>query len=191
MKTILLMRHSIPKKMDVSTDLIPLSNEGMQLALSKKEKLKHFQIKKCFSSPYLRAKETALLLFDEIEVVDDLHERTVGEAKEDFWYKQYNDYNFKNDGGESLNEVKVRMNKAIEYILSCIDDNEIALVVSHATAICSYLLNNCDLKVIDPIQKTREISLNEKIIVNGKINPTDYFIIHYDDKMVSIEFVNS
>lgn len=189
MKTIILMRHSIPEKANVSTEFIPLSSDGVELALSKKEKLHKYPINKCFSSPYLRAKETAQLLFNEFEIIDDLHERVIGEAKEDFWYKQYSDYDYKNNGGESLNEVKVRMKKAMDHILGCMDDHETALVVSHGTAICAYLLNFCDLKVIDPNQKTRKIYFNDQVIVNGKINPTDYFMIQYDDEVVSISFM--
>ncbi len=37
----------------------------------------------------------------------ELHERTIGDAREDFWLKQYEDHDFRNPGGESLNQVKV------------------------------------------------------------------------------------
>ncbi len=52
-----------------------------------------------FSSPYRRAVETAELIVDHPFIVEELHERTIGDAKEDFWLKQYEDYDFHNPGG--------------------------------------------------------------------------------------------
>ena len=49
---------------------------------------------------------TAQLLSPSVEIIDDFKERIIGIAKEDFWYRQYTDYDFKNEGGESLNDVK-------------------------------------------------------------------------------------
>lgn len=68
-------------------------------------------------------------------IIEDLHERIIGEAREDFWLKQYEDYDFHNPGGESLNQVKVRMKTAMDSILQQMEERETALVVSHATAI--------------------------------------------------------
>ena len=102
------MRHSIPERLDLPTELLPLSEEGRSLA---KTKVKEFaSIDKCYSSPYKRAFETAQILSSKpVRVIEGLHERLVGEAHEDFWLKQYQDHDFHNPGGESLNMVKVRM----------------------------------------------------------------------------------
>lgn len=73
---------------------------------------------KCFSSPYKRAIETAKLITDNVEIVEGLHERTIGEAKEDFWYKQYCDYNYSNAGGESaLVILNGKLNPADYFII--------------------------------------------------------------------------
>lgn len=101
MKRIFLMRHSIPEKRDMPNEQIPLSEEGKALALSKSNVLSN--VDRCFSSPYRRAVETAELIVDHPFIVEELHERTIGDAKEDFWLKQYEDYDFHNPGGESLN----------------------------------------------------------------------------------------
>lgn len=178
MKRVILMRHSIPERVDLPTEKLPLSEEGIRLILDKRENF--FEINKCFSSPYRRAIETAMLISDSIEVIDNLHERIVGDAKEDFWYKQYSDYNYKSPGGESLNEVKKRMLQAMSQVLDKAIDGETILVVSHATAICSYLLNYCKLEVVDAASKSRRIVFNNKVILNGIINPADYFIIEYE-----------
>lgn len=158
MKTIYLMRHSIPERIDLPTEQIPLSEEGRKLVLEKKSVF--CGIAKCFSSPYKRAIETAKLITDNVEIVEGLHERTIGEEKEDFWYKQYSDYDYRNAGGES------------------------ALVVSHATAICSYFLNDCKLEVIDASAKERRITFQKRVILNGKLNPTDYFIIRFGNDTI-------
>ncbi len=66
------MRHSIPERCDLPTERLPLSEEGIRLALSKKALLK--KADRCFSSPYNRALETAGILFDgNVIVKDNLH----------------------------------------------------------------------------------------------------------------------
>ena len=60
----------------------------------------------CYTSPYTRAVETAKQISNNIEILYDLHERIIGEAYEDFWLKQYLDFDYANKNGESLNQVK-------------------------------------------------------------------------------------
>ncbi len=79
-------------------------------------------------------------------IVKELHERTIGDAREDFWLKQYEDHDFRNLGGESLNEMKVRMKAAINSIFCRMEEGETALVVSHATAICHICFLTVKLK---------------------------------------------
>lgn len=44
--------------------------------------------------------------------------RTIGEVKEDFWYKQYCDYNYSNSGGESaLVILNGKLNPADYFII--------------------------------------------------------------------------
>ena len=107
MKKIFLMRHSIPEKGDMPNEQIPLSEEGKALAVSKRNIFSN--VDRCFSSPYRRAMETAEFIADHPVIVKELHERTIGDAREDFWLKQYEDHDFRNPGGESLNQVKVAL----------------------------------------------------------------------------------
>ncbi len=180
MKKIILMRHSIPERLDLPTELLPLSEEGRSLAKTKVKK--YASIDKCYSSPYKRAFETAMILSPKpISVIEDLHERLVGEAYEDFWLKQYQDHDFHNPGGESLNMVKVRMKATMDVILQDMEEGETALVVSHATASCSYLLNFCKMEVADAANRSRIITFRDQKILHGKIEPMDYFEIEYVD----------
>ena len=183
MKTIFLMRHSIPERLDLSTEQLPLSEAGRTLALERK--LVFSDINQCFSSPYQRALETAKLIAgeDNVQVIEDLYERLIGDAKEDFWYRQYTDYDYHNAHGESLNDVKQRMKAAMQKVLHRMKDGESALVVSHATAICAYLLNYCVIEVTDTFSKSRKITRNGQVIFNGQFNPTDYFILRFEDDM--------
>lgn len=188
MKKILLMRHSIPERLELPTEQLPLSEEGKALAKSKAELL--MSIDKCYTSPYKRALETAQILSKApITIVNDLHERLVGDAREDFWLRQYLDHSYHNPRGESLNMVKVRMKGAIDVILREMEEEDTALVVSHATAICSYLLNFCSIQVADAKSKSRIITFGEQEILNGKIKPLDYFELKYaEDVVYSIRF---
>lgn len=97
MKKIFLMRHSIPEKGDMPNEQIPLSEEGKALAVSKRNIFSN--VDRCFSSPYRRAMETAEFIADHPVIVKELHERTIGDAREDFWLKQYEDHDFRNPGG--------------------------------------------------------------------------------------------
>lgn len=121
--------------------------------------------------------ETAEFIADHPVIVKELHERTIGDAREDFWLKQYEDHDFRNPGGESLNQVKVRMKTAIDSIVGQMEEGETALVVSHATAICAYLLSYCEIEVKDAENKVRKISFHGKEILNGRFQPADGFEI--------------
>ena len=183
MKKIFLMRHSIPEKGDMPNEQIPLSEEGKALAVSKRNIFSN--VDRCFSSPYRRAMETAEFIADHPVIVKELHERTIGDAREDFWLKQYEDHDFRNPGGESLNQVKVRMKTAIDSIVGQMEEGETALVVSHATAICAYLLSYCEIEVKDAENKVRKISFHGKEILNGRFQPADGFEILFENDIFS------
>ena len=93
-KKIYLIRHSIPEKIDLETALIPLAAEGVVQARAKRGSFSG--VKKCYSSYYKRAVQTAELLADDVVVMDGLHERIIGYATEDFWLRQYQDYDYCN-----------------------------------------------------------------------------------------------
>ena len=189
MKTILLMRHSIAERLDLPTEELPLSKAGRDLAAERKESLSNIHIQRCFSSPYRRARETAEILFGKPVLVDKLHERIPGTAPEDFWEKQYGNFDVKFPGGESLNEVRQRMKNALDSVLENLSEGETALVVSHATAICAYLTNYCSLTVVDPETKRRNITFHDTTVFEGSFNPTEYFILSFEaDKLMDITF---
>lgn len=187
MKKIYLMRHSIAENADMPTEKLHLSEAGIRLALDKKQCCS--DIARCYTSPYNRALETAKLIAGEVEVVAGLRERVIGDEEEGFWLRQYQDYDYRSESGESLNQVKLRMKQSLDYIIKNTKDGETALAVSHATAICAYLLNYCEIEVIEPDTKLRRITFENRVILDGKINLADYFILEVEsDKITDISF---
>lgn len=181
-KRIILMRHSIPEKNNITTEMIPLSVAGLQKIEEAREKVYSYKIDRCYSSAYKRAFQTAKGFFDNVKIVNDLHERVIGEnPSEDFWNKQYSDYNYKLIDGESLNEVRIRMKKSIDSIVCEMSEGETSLVVSHATAICSYFLNYATLQVRDAECKLRRITLNGETILDGRIDNLGFFVLEFNN----------
>ena len=89
-----------------------------------------------------------------------------------------------------MNDVKSRMTNCINDLLNKMNENETTLIVSHATSICSYLLNHCDIKVTDEINKIRKITFNHKIILEDRIQTPCCFIIQYENnKIMNIEYI--
>ncbi len=174
MKTILLMRHSIPYEDGLSEEGIIFANK-VKLSLSK-------TIDNVYSSPIGRAYETAKIFSPNVKVMQSLKEREIGIAKEDFWLKQYQNYDYKNEDGESLNETKLRMKDALDSILNDVKDNSCALVVSHATAICAYLSNFCVINVIDANSKIREIIFEDELVCSDNLNYACYFVMEFNEK---------
>ena len=189
MKTIILVRHSIPEKVNIENENIPLSKEGIEKA---KEFLK-FNFDSLYSSPYLRAYQTAHVLSQEIIQDERLIERLIGDkdtADKKQWKMQYDNHDYKNKNGESLNEVKQRMSACIQDILMNMKENETSIVVSHATSICSYLLNACDIQVTSEKDKIRRIVFKDKVVLEGRIQKPSCFIIHYDhDEIIDISYM--
>lgn len=81
------------------------------------------------------------------------------------------------------------MKITIDKILNDINEGDKVLVISHATAICAYLLNYCKIIITNAAEKSRKITFNNDVILNGKIEPTSYFEIKYQDNNIySITF---
>lgn len=140
MRSIYFIRHSI-RDFTVREDKeVPLTAEGAVLA----EKLTSFFVNKeitaTYSSPYLRAVQTAKPVAEffglELTIKEDLRERAVGAWIDNFSafsLNQWNDFDFKLEDGESLNEVKKRMKKTYDEILKQEESN--IIISGHGTAL--------------------------------------------------------
>ena len=153
MKTILLIRHSEPiKDRSLPTAQLPLSAHGIIKAQALFSRSIFRGVRAVYSSPYQRAYSTARILRRCVRIDDRLRERDLGNSETlnaEFWARQYADHDYKNTGGESLNDTRERMTLAMHEILSATPEENAAAVVSHAAAICAYLLNWCAVEVID------------------------------------------
>jgi len=195
MKTLILVRHSEPvKDKTIPTVEIPLCESGY----IKADELFTLGIFRCvdkvYTSPYRRAYDTAVRLNRALTVDTRLRERDAGNPitlNAEFWKRQYEDYDYKNRGGESLNDVKERMTLAISEILSGMSDGETVAVVSHAAAICALLLNWCLIEVTDEVKKLRRITHNARIVLNGKISTPSAFVLTFEDeKIFEIRYID-
>ena len=116
-----------------------------------------------YSSSYVMCVATSKYLAKKLEiginVNSDIDERVIGDLKDKkirtITEIQENDFDYKLNGGESLNEVKARMFKFITYILKKHENKEIA-VFTHNVAITCLLTEFC----------TKGFNLDNRLILN-------------------------
>lgn len=188
MKTILLMRHSIPEKSSAFVTDPGLSSAGTERAKEIFNTSSFADISQVWASPSQRTLQTAKLLGRPVRTDPRLLERKTGDTTGQdlsFWKRQYEDPNFKNPDGESFREVNARMSACIREILSGLSDGGTALVVSHAAAICAYLQSFCTVEVTHAEQKLRRIRFHGKLLLDGKLEPLAGFVLRVDSDGVS------
>ena len=191
MKTIILMRHSAVEKMPhIHPNDTPLSLRGEMLAQRIFIHNELLNVRHVYASPYKRAYDTARMSGRQVFSDSRLVERDWGDPStmdESFWEKQYSDYDFKNSNGESMNEVKARMTSFVNELLPKLQEGESAVIVSHAGAICAYLLNFCDITVLNAKEKLREIKFRDNVIHSGKLKTPSAFILKWrNDDLVDL-----
>ncbi len=134
---------------------IPLCDEGRNHAKKLKEQVKNNKYDICFSSPLVRAVETAMILIGdkvEIRIDDRLIERDLGElegkTRDKYDTNKYWDYNLNSTdcGVESVQDVFKRSNDFINYLQENYKEKTI-LVVSHGAVLKAihHILKNTDL----------------------------------------------
>ncbi len=196
MKFILLIRHSEPiKDRTIPTEELPLSKQGHIKAQEFFSADVFCPVHVVYTSPYRRAYCTAEKLNKRLIVDNRLRERELGNPEtlnEAFWKRQYEDHNYKNVGGESLNDAQKRMTSAINEILSTMQDGDIVAIVSHATAICAYLLNWCSIEVVDEQKKLRKITHKGAVVMNGKMSTPSAFILEFEkEKLCKVKYIET
>ena len=195
MKTVILIRHSEPiRDRTIPTEALPLSEQG-HIKAQELFSLDIFRsVEAVYTSPYRRAYSTAEKLNKRLIVDGRLRERELGNPETlnaEFWNRQYEDHNYKNVNGESLNDTKERITSAISEIISMIQNGDAVAVVSHAAAICAYLLNWCSIEVIDEQKKLRKITHNRSVVMNGKIATPSAFILEFEnEQLCEIKYVD-
>lgn len=195
MKTIILIRHSEPiKDRTMPTRELPLSEQGYIKAQKLFSHDMFRSVQAVYTSPYRRAYDTAVKLSEHLNVDERFRERELGNPdtlNEEFWNRQYEDHGYKNADGESLNDVKKRMTSAIHEIVSTMQDGNTVAVISHAAAICAFLLNWCIIEVTDKQKKFRKITYQGAVVMNGIIATPSAFVLEFEkEQLCGIKYID-
>jgi len=179
MTEIYFIRHSIPD-FSIKDDLTrPLTKEGIEKAEKLIEIFNEINVDKIFSSPYKRTIQTVEPISKnkdiEIEIIEDFKERKIS----DFWIDDFNEYcrkqwqNFmyKLENGESLIEVQNRNIMALNKVLNENNGKKI-IIETHGTALST---------IINYYDKTFEYNKFMEII---NVMPYITKIIFKDDRYI-------
>ncbi len=157
-------------------------------------KLEYLQkVNSIYTSNYVMSMGTAKYLAQklelEINIKSELGERVLGNLGDKkirvVQEMQENDFNYKLNGGESLNEVKRRMLKFIKNLLLEEEDKSIALF-THNVAITSLLSEYCNKGF--NLDNRLILNYEEEAIVDGAWDGIRIIELVFDkDKLVSIK----
>ena len=207
MTTVYLIRHSVRMKRDcietyntiqpriIKEEKIILSSEGEKRAeiLSKEEELQNIDV--LYTSNCVRTLQTAKYMMEsqnlKANIDERLDERRVGKINDkevpDWFVRQYKDIDYKTVGGESMREVRNRINEVIEEIIKKHKDKRIA-IFTHGYAITSYLLKYCELIHIS--EERLEVEYNGKTLYNKRLNAPEVFKLTFDNETLkNIELI--
>jgi len=197
MTTVYFMRHSEALKPQniKNADTLQLQNEkwiltvkGENIAKEKSEVSELEKFDHVYASNYVRAISTAKYFTnDEIKIDERFGERKFGvndwsELPSDFGKKQFENFDYKLENGESINEVILREEKALEELLKKHKGQKI-LIVGHSTALASLFSKWCEILYTGPYK------YNDREFFDGKWNYCETFKLEFDDNnnLVNIE----
>ena len=205
MTTLYLIRHSerinnnrIIYAYDTDSPLVQnekdiLSVEGEERAKRLADIQELLSVDKVYVSKCVRTLQTAKYLLEKLNqpaIIDErLDERRVGLPNDqmypDWFVKQYKEFDFKTEQGESQRDVLARMDEVINEILDANKDKKVA-IFSHGYAICFYLLKYGKLDYID-LNKNVKITYNNKTVLDGQLNAPEIFKLEFEGReLVSI-----
>lgn len=197
MTSIYFMRHSETMKfnnvlnnddLNLQNEKWPLTINGENIAYEKslKDEFKSFDV--VYSSNYVRAVSTAKYFTNDMINIDSgFNERKFGinfweELPNDFYEKQFRDFDYKLSKGESLNEVLIREEISLNRILDE-HKNQKILIVGHSTALMTLFSKWCQVYYDKPYK------FNEQEFFDGFWNYCETFKLIFDEnkKLVNIE----
>lgn len=157
MTIIYFIRHAESDTNIIEDRIRPLTEAGLKNSIKVGELLSDVNIEYLFSSPYKRSVDTIIplanILNKEIIEIEDFRERKITdiwiEDFEGFSKRQWDDFDYKIEGGESLNEVQNRNIRSLNKILEKYN-NSIIAIGTHGTAL-STIVNyyNNDFSIND------------------------------------------
>lgn len=150
MNKVYFVRHAKPD-FSVYDDLMrPLTIEGLEESKKIKDILKDKKITRLYCSPYKRSIDTIKDLAEnlnlQIKLIDDFRERKISnewiEDFNSFSKRQWDDFEYKLEYGESLKEVQERNIRELQKILRK-NDGENIVIGTHGTSL-SCIINYFD-----------------------------------------------
>lgn len=167
--------------------ILSVSGEKLAEKLSKHIELKN--IDSVYCSNYVRTLSTAKYIALEnntlINIDDRLNERKIGQMGDMEWKEferlQFKNFDFKLNGGESLNQTKKRMADSVKNILMFESGNRVA-VVTHSTALTCLLSSWCD--VGKNYDDKLILTYNEDSIIDGHYSYPMLFKVTFDGMVV-------
>ena len=206
--TVYLIRHSVRLNMKnniesynttqeslIKSEKIILSVTGEIRAekLSNEKELQNIDV--VYASNCVRTLQTAKYLMEKqnlkANLDERLDERRTGKPNDkeypDWYTRQFQDENFKTEGGESQKDVRKRMDEVISEIIKNNKGKRI-VIFSHGYAIIYYLLKYCKLISVNA-DRNITFSFNDKVVFDKKISAPEVFKLVFDsnDKVISIE----
>lgn len=172
---------------------LSVSGEKKAEEISKNKELQGFDA--IYSSSYIRTLETAKYMALEnntvIHVDDRFNERKVGDLAPmeitELRVLQAKNFDFKLPNGESLNEAKKRIQKALKELLNNEKGNKV-LIVSHPTIITALLSTWCEVGYnfdYDII-----LSYYNKTIIDGNFSFSNIIKLEFDDtNLVNVDSI--
>lgn len=162
--------------------MLGVKGEELAKSLSNVEELTDVDV--IYSSSYVGALNTSKYIASvnnqDILVDNRLGERIVGElgSNEYRFLKgmQEHDFTYKLENGESLQDVKHRMEDFLRDIL--ISDAETILVVTHSVALESLCLKWCDYEY--SLDDHLILSFKENVIFDGTFSKCDFIEMHFE-----------
>lgn len=161
----------------------PLTDEGKNDTRAVADLLKSRGVEFIASSPYIRAIDTvglySLCSGLDVNIYEDLRERNAGgwqgENLFEFMEKQWMDFDYHIEDGESLREVQNRNIRALKPLLSEHNDENIA-ITTHGTAL-STILNyyypefdfKCFKKIVDFMPFIIRLDFEGESCINSQV----------------------
>lgn len=199
MTVIYITRHTKPDKTKYKktgnelekNKLIELSQEGIKKAKEFFKKQEFKTIEQVYTSSYIRTIETAKLLEKPIIIDKRLGERIPGIpdttiTRNEYYYKQIKNENFKFKNGESRKEIETRMYECLTTILR---ENKKTLIITHGACMTFLLMKFCDIEMTDIENKIRKITFKNKTIFENKFDYLETFKLTFNEKneLINIE----
>lgn len=167
----------------------PLSVNGEEKAkkLSECEELQNIDV--VYSSHYVRTISTAKYIAHKNKLKLNIDyrfgEREFGindfsDLPSDFFSHQIEDWDYKIDSGENLNEVRQRMNAALTDVLN-LHNGKRVVIVSHGTSLSTMLSKWCDI-IFNETSQLVEIYFKDKLVFDGNWKTPELFKLVFNEE---------